>query len=82
MLAIVHGEVTWVAADVTVNEQTRQQHYRATVLIDQAQLESLPGVFLAPGMPVEAHVQVGERSFFRYLTQPVRDSFHRAFKEQ
>jgi hypothetical protein len=33
-------------------------------------------------MPVEAHVQVGQRSFFRYLTQPIRDSFGRAFKEQ
>jgi multidrug efflux pump subunit AcrA (membrane-fusion protein) len=78
----LQGHVTWVAADVTTNEQTRQQHYRAYVLIDRDQLARLPNVFLTPGMPVEAHIQIGERSFFRYITQPIRDSFHRAFKEQ
>jgi HlyD family secretion protein len=33
-------------------------------------------------MPVEAHIQIGSRSFFRYMVQPVLDSFHRAFREQ
>ena len=82
LVPYLHGQVTWVAADVTTNEQSRQQYYRAYVLIDQEQLAKLPNVFLTPGMPVEAHVQIGERSFFRYITQPIRDSFHRAFREQ
>lgn len=82
LVPYLHGEVTWVAADVTVNEQTGQQYYRANILIDQEQLASLPNIFLTPGMPVEAHVQIGERSFFQYITQPVRDSFQRAFREQ
>lgn len=82
LVPYLHGHVTWVAADVTNNEQTRQSYYRAYILIDQEQLERLPNVFLTPGMPVEAHIQIGQRSFFRYITQPIRDSFHRAFKEQ
>ncbi|HYZ32708.1 MAG TPA: HlyD family type I secretion periplasmic adaptor subunit [Crenalkalicoccus sp.] len=82
LVPYLHGQVTWVAADVTQNDQTRQQYYRAYVLIDPGQLAELPNVFLTPGMPVEAHVQIGQRSFFRYITQPIRDSFHRAFKEQ
>lgn len=82
LVPFLHGEVTWVAADVTTNDQTRQQYYPARILIDREQLESLPNVFLTPGMPVEAHVQIGERSFFRYMTQPIRDSFARAFREQ
>jgi HlyD family secretion protein len=82
LVPYLHGHVTWVAADATANEQTRQQYYRAHILVDREQLARLPDVFLAPGMPVEAHVQVGQRSFFRYLPQPIRDSFHRAFKEQ
>jgi HlyD family secretion protein len=81
LVPYLHGEVTWVAADVTVNDQSRQQYYRSYVLIDRDQLAHLPNVFLTPGMPVEAHVQTGERSFFRYITQPIRDSFHRAFRE-
>jgi HlyD family secretion protein len=82
LVPFLHGKVTWVAADVTTNEQTRQQYYRAYILIDREQLERLPNVFLTPGMPVEAHVQIGERSFFQYMTQPIRDSFARAFREQ
>jgi HlyD family secretion protein len=82
LVPYLHGHVTWVAADVTVNEQTRQQYYRAYILIDRDQIERYPNVFLTPGMPVEAHVQIGQRSFFRYMTQPIRDSFARAFREQ
>lgn len=82
LVPYLHGHVTWVAADVTTNEQTRQQYYRAYILIDRDQLARLPNVFLTPGMPVEAHIQIGQRSFWRYLTQPIRDSFHRAFREQ
>ncbi len=82
LVPYLHGEVTWVAADVTTNEQTRQQYYPARILIDPKQLAELPNVFLTPGMPVEAHIKIGERTFFRYVTQPIRDSFHRAFREQ
>jgi HlyD family type I secretion membrane fusion protein len=82
LVPYLHGHVTFVAADVTTDPQTRMSHYRAYVLIDEEQLARLPSVFLAPGMPVEAHVQIGRRSFWRYMTQPIRDSLHRAFKEQ
>src|SRR4051794_10061729 len=82
LVPFLHGHVTWVAADVTSNEQSRQQYFRAYVLIDPDQLAHLPNVFLTPGMPVEAHIQIGQRTFWRYLTQPLRDSFGRAFREQ
>jgi hypothetical protein len=32
-------------------------------------------------MPVEAHIQIGQRTFWTYLTQPIRDSLSRAFTE-
>jgi HlyD family type I secretion membrane fusion protein len=82
LVPYLHGHVTFVAADVTSDPQTRQTYYRAYVLIDRDQLARLPSVFLTPGMPVEAHVQIGSRSFWRYMTQPIRDSLHRAFTEQ
>jgi len=82
LVPYLHGQVTWVAADVTLHEVTHQPVYRAHIAVDAEQLARLPGVFLAPGMPVEGHILVGERSFFRYLAQPVLDSFHRAFQEQ
>jgi HlyD family secretion protein len=33
-------------------------------------------------MPVEAMILVGERTFWQYITQPLLDSFARAFREQ
>jgi HlyD family secretion protein len=82
LVPYLHGNVTFVASDVTVDERTRANYYRANILIDGDQLESLPNVKLVPGMPVEAYVLIGERSFLRYIIQPVLDSFHRAFREQ
>jgi HlyD family secretion protein len=82
LVPFLRGQVTWVAADATIDEQTHHQFYRAHILIDQGQLVNLPHVFLASGMPVEAHICVGHRTFFRYITQPIHDSFARAFEEK
>ena len=82
LVPYLHGRVTFVAADVTTDQATRATYFRAYVEIDEEQLARLPAVFLVPGMPVEAHVMIGQRSFWRYMTQPIRDSLHRAFHEQ
>jgi HlyD family secretion protein len=81
LVPVLHGHVTFVAADVTTDQQTRASHYRAHVQLDPDQLAQLPGVALTPGMPVEAHITLGQRTFWNYLTQPIRDSFSRAFRE-
>lgn len=81
LVPYLHGEVSFVAPDITVDPQTRASHYRAHIRIDAEQLARLPAVFLTPGMPVEAHIQLGSRTFWRYITQPVVDSFQRAFQE-
>lgn len=82
LVPYLHGHVTFVAQDVTMDERTRSTYYRAQILIDPDQLARMEGVNLVPGMPVEAMIQIGERSFLRYITQPIRDSFTRAFHEQ
>ena len=82
LVPYLHGHVTFVATDVTTEERTGRSYFRAYVLIDQDQLRRLPNVQLVPGMPVEAMIQLGQRSFLRYITQPIRDSFTRAFREQ
>ena len=82
LVPYLHGHVTFVAQDVTMDDRTRATFYRAHIVIDQDQLARMQGVQLVPGMPVEAMIQIGERSFLRYITQPIRDSFTRAFREQ
>jgi HlyD family type I secretion membrane fusion protein len=78
----LHGHVSFVASDVTQDERRGMAYYRVNIEIDQDQLRVLDGVQLRPGMMVEAQIRTGERSFGRYLLQPVFDSFHRAFREQ
>jgi HlyD family secretion protein len=82
LVPFVSGRVIFVASDVTTDEKTKSDYYKMQILLDRDQLDHLPNVHLTPGMPVEAMVQLGERSFFHYITQPIRDSFHRAFSEQ
>jgi membrane fusion protein, type I secretion system len=82
LVPFVNGRVIFVASDVTTDEKTKNDYYKMQILVDRDQLDHLPNVHLTPGMPVEAMVQLGERSFFHYITQPIRDSFHRAFREQ
>lgn len=82
LVSSIGGRVIFVASDVTADEKTKTSYYKTQILLDRDQLDHLPNVHLTPGMPVEAMVQLGERSFFRYITQPIRDSFHRAFHEQ
>ncbi len=82
LVPYLHGKVTFVSADAVFDERTRTSHYRANVAIDDEQLARLRGVELTPGMPVEVMILVGERTFWQYITQPLRDSFARAFREQ
>jgi HlyD family secretion protein len=82
LVPYLHGKVTFVSADAVFDERTRTSHYRANVAIDDDQLARLKGVELTPGMPVEVMILVGERTFWQYITQPLRDSFARAFREQ
>jgi HlyD family secretion protein len=82
LVPALDGRVILVASDVTTDEKTKTDYYKVQILVDRDQLDHLPNVHLTPGMPVEAMVQLGERSFFHYITQPIRDSFHRAFTDQ
>jgi HlyD family type I secretion membrane fusion protein len=76
------GEVMVVASDVTAEDRTGMQYYRVQIRVDEAQVAQFPDVTLRVGMPVEAQIKTGERSFVRYMIQPLLDSFHRAFREQ
>ncbi|MGX9965108.1 HlyD family type I secretion periplasmic adaptor subunit [Roseomonas sp. F4] len=78
----LHGHVTFVASDVTEDERRGLSYYRVQIRLDEGQLAALEGMTLRAGMAVEAQIQTGERTFARYMLQPLIDSFHRAFREQ
>jgi HlyD family type I secretion membrane fusion protein len=78
----IDGVVTQVSADALHDERTGQAYYLATVEADAHQLKLLEHVKLSPGMPVEAIINTGDRTFWDYLVQPLKDSFSHAFREQ
>jgi HlyD family secretion protein len=76
------GEVTYVSADVSLNERTNTSYYKATIRIPPDQLRTLEGATLQPGMPTEVFILGNRRSMVGYLTQPIRETFGRAFRER
>jgi HlyD family secretion protein len=78
----VEGEVVRVAADVTQDTKTGLSYYTARIRLDGKAKVVLGALRLVPGMPVEAYMQVGERSVLSYLTKPLTDQIAKAWKER
>lgn len=78
----VEGTVTGVSADRLIDETTKQPYYRARLKITNDLPHNVTAEQLYPGMPVEALINTGDRTFFEYLVRPILDSFQRAFVEE
>ncbi|WP_419828590.1 HlyD family type I secretion periplasmic adaptor subunit [Methylobacterium sp.] len=78
----VDGTVTRVSADVTADQKTGQSYYTARVGFSGAELARLGELRLVPGMPVEAHLQIGERTVLSYLVKPLSDQIAKAWRER
>jgi HlyD family secretion protein len=78
------GKVVYVSADALPDDlQTVQGHevYVVRVELDEKQPPPMDTFKPKPGMPAEVYIKTAERTFFEYLTQPIRDSMSRAFRE-
>ena len=73
--------VSYVSADRLTDPQTREPYYTARLKLKEPLPAELSVEEITPGMPVEAYIKTGDRSFFDYLSQPITDSFSRAFRE-
>jgi HlyD family secretion protein len=80
----IKGVVKLVSADVAQDEQDQksgQFFYKATIQVPAAERARLGEVTLVPGMPVDAFLQIGERTVISYLTKPVLDQISKAWRE-
>ncbi|MBW0368367.1 HlyD family type I secretion periplasmic adaptor subunit [Ensifer adhaerens] len=80
---VLNGQVFYVSADalpVQTQEGTREV-YLARVSLPASELARVRNFVVSPGMPAEILIQTAERTFFDYLTKPIRDSMARAFME-
>lgn len=80
----VEGEVIDVAADATMDEQNRMEFYKARVKISTKGEEELAknNLKIKPGMPVEAMIITGDRTFLQYMIQPIENMFRKGMREQ
>ncbi|KAB1074505.1 HlyD family secretion protein, partial [Methylobacterium soli] len=78
----IDGQVSRVSADVTTDPKSGMSYYTARIRVAEDQRERLGGVRLVPGMPVEAFMQIGERSVLSYLTKPLTDQIAKAWRER
>ena len=81
----IAGTVTYVSAD-KFDRQTADgrgsSFYLAKVKLSQKSIASVnTDIKLYPGMPVAVFIVKGTRTFLEYIISPIRDSFHKAFKE-
>lgn len=78
----IDGVVARVSADVATDLKTGLSYYVARVALAPEELARLGDLRLVPGMPVEAHLQIGERTVLSYLTRPLTDQIAKAWKER
>lgn len=82
---VLNGEVFYVSADSipdSANTSQSREVYLARVNLPVSELSRVRGFAPTPGMPAEILIQTAERTFFDYLTKPIRDSMARAFMER
>lgn len=77
----VSGTVLDVSPDRLVDNATHEPYYRTRIQISDVLPEGVTLDQLYPGMPVEAFIGTGDRTFLEYLVKPIKDSFQRAFVE-
>jgi HlyD family type I secretion membrane fusion protein len=81
---VLNGEVYYVSADSLPDpaKNGAREVYLARVNLPVSELSRVFGFAPTPGMPAEILIQTAERTFFDYLTKPIRDSMARAFMER
>ncbi len=78
----VAATVTSVSADRLIDQATQQPYFRARLRIADDLPDGVNASQFYPGMPVEAFISTGNRTFAEYLARPMIDSFQRAFTEE
>ena len=76
------GEVFRIGGDLTRESQTGQSYFLAGISISEQEIGRLGGLKLLPGMPADAFVTTGNRTFASYIFKPLSDQMHRSMRER
>ena len=78
----VTGEVVYVSADILTDPEIEEAYFIARTKISAEELVRLDGLEITPGMPAQVMIIGDERTLLEYLSDPIRQSLRRAFREQ
>ncbi|RDC74157.1 HlyD family type I secretion periplasmic adaptor subunit [Rhodovulum sp. 12E13] len=80
---VLQGRVSYVSADAVSKsgDGVAREVYVAHIDVSPQEYRRADRFSPVPGMPAEIMIKVEERTFFDYLSKPIRDSMSRAFRE-
>jgi HlyD family secretion protein len=77
------GTLFRVAGDLTKDQQSGMSYFTGGVAIDEEELRTkLKDLKLVPGMPADAFIRTGERTFASYIAKPLTDQMQRSMRER
>ena len=81
---VLRGEVFYLSADSIKDTSTgvEREFYLVRVNLPPSEIDRVRDFAPTPGMPAEIMIETAQRTFFDYLTKPIRDSMSRAFRER
>ena len=78
----IYGSVLSVSADRVEDPNTGASYYLARIRVTPEGFEDLGDLALLPGMPADAFINTGSRTFLQYLAKPITNALARSFREQ
>ncbi len=78
----VMGQLFRIGGDLTKEPQSGLSYFTASVAIADVELRKLDGLKLMPGMPADAFLKTGARTFASYIVKPLSDQMHRSMRER
>jgi epimerase transport system membrane fusion protein len=78
----IYGSVLSVSADRVEDPNTGASYYLARIRVTPEGFEDLGDLALLPGMPADAFINTGSRTFLQYLLKPITNALARSFREQ
>ncbi len=80
-LPLIHGVLRSVSADRLIEDRTGEPYFLAKVEVNAGDLDGVEDVRLLPGMFAEVMILNSEQPLWRYLLDPLFQSFNRSFRD-
>ena len=77
----LNGHVAYISADTLQDPRSNATYFVAHVDVSNAEVHRLGSQALQPGMPATVMIKTGERTALAYLSEPIRESINRAWRE-